>query len=210
LNAARIFCALAALASIAALAWQLRAARGGGRVDRSVAAGDPARGVRYAFTVAMLPRHKETVRLHPLEFTLGLLLHAGALPALLGAALAAAAPGAGLAVLAALRPLFALALVSGLALLARRVFSTRLRALSIPDDYLAIAATCGLLACAWRGSAPLRLAYAGALFLYLPLGKLRHAVFFFAARGDLGRRLGRRGVYPAPRIGRERAHGVPS
>jgi hypothetical protein len=205
LNAARIFCALAAVVSFAALAWQLRAARGVGRVDRSVAAGDPARCVRYAFTLAMLPRHKETVRLHPLEFALGLLLHAGAVPALLGAALAAAAPAAGLAVLGALRPLFAIALAAGLALLARRIFSARLRALSIPDDYAAIAATCGLLACAWRAPAAVVLVYAGALFLYLPLGKLRHAVFFFAARGDLGRRLGRRGVYPAPRAAEERA-----
>ena len=32
----------------------------------------------------------------------------------------------------------------------------------------------------------------------LPLGKLRHMAFFFAARADLGRRLGYRGVYPPP------------
>ena len=34
-----------------------------------------------------------------------------------------------------------------------------------------------------------------------PAGKLRHAVFFFLARVDLGRRLGWRGVYP-PAAGR--------
>ena len=38
--------------------------------------------------------------------------------------------------------------------------------------------------------------YTGLLLVYLPLGKLRHAVFFFVARGDYGRRLGFRGVYP--------------
>jgi hypothetical protein len=43
------------------------------------------------------------------------------------------------------------------------------------------------------------LIYAGVLFLYFPLGKLRHAVFFFVARADYGRRLGYRGVYPPAR-----------
>jgi hypothetical protein len=177
----------------------VRAAHSTAGVDRSVAAGDPARGARYAFTIAMLPRHKETVRLHPLEFALGLALHAGALPALIGALLAAAVPSAGLAFQHALRPLFALALGAGVVLLARRALSPALRAISIPDDYLAIAVTCGLLALAWRAPAGALMVYAGATGLYLPAGKLRHAVFFFAARGDLGRRLGRRGVYPVPR-----------
>ena len=59
---------------------------------------------------------------------------------------------------------------------------------------------------AWRGfatlpfpgpaSGALLLGYAALIFLYLPLGKLRHAVFFFVARGDYGWRLGHRGVYP--------------
>jgi hypothetical protein len=177
----------------------VRAARSATGIDRSVPAGDPARGARYAFTIAMLPRHKETVRLHPLEFALGLALHAGALTALAGALVAAAVPSAGLALLHALRPLFALALGAGLVLLARRALSPALRAISIPDDYVAIAVTCGLLALAWRAPAGGLPVYAGATCLYLPAGKLRHAVFFFAARGDLGRRLGWRGVYPAPR-----------
>jgi hypothetical protein len=37
---------------------------------------------------------------------------------------------------------------------------------------------------------------AAAFFAYVPLGKLRHAVFFFVARGDLYARLGARGVVP--------------
>ena len=34
------------------------------------------------------------------------------------------------------------------------------------------------------------------LFFYLPLGKLRHCIFFFAARFNFGGRLGCRSVYP--------------
>ncbi len=74
--------------------------------------------------------------------------------------------------------------------------------MSAPDDYIAILATCGLLALASgypidAASDVVTLIYAVLLFAYLPLGKLRHAVFFFVARGDYGRRLGRRGVYPS-------------
>ena len=93
------------------------------------------------------------------------------------------------------------AMAAGIWLLVRRVSSKPLRAISVPDDYIAIMATCGLLALAVifalasRNPTPL-LAYTSVLFVYLPLGKLRHAVFFFVARADYGRRLGYRGVYP--------------
>ena len=73
--------------------------------------------------------------------------------------------------------------------------------MSTAEDYVAILATCVLLALASLDSAgaEARLAfliYAGLLFAYLPVGKLRHAVFFFVARADYGGRLGYRGVYP--------------
>jgi len=88
--------------------------------------------------------------------------------------------------------------------LVRRTLSTDLRAMSAPDDYVAITVTCGLLALAAlmggdRDHQLTLLIYAGLFFVYFPLGKLRHAVFFFVARGNYGRRLGYRGVYPPPR-----------
>ena len=48
------------------------------------------------------------------------------------------------------------------------------------------------------GSGAIDLA-AAALFFYLPLGKLKHLVYFFAARYQLGIFYGRRGVWPARR-----------
>ena len=95
----------------------------------------------------------------------------------------------------------ALGAVAGLGLLLRRAGSPLLRKLSTPDDYLSVMATCGLLGLAafpFPGltSGAMLLGYAALVFLYLPLGKLRHAVFFFVARGDYGWRLGHRGVYP--------------
>jgi hypothetical protein len=128
-------------------------------------------------------------------------MHVGVLAAMLAetalvlhAALAGALVRLGL-------PVFAIALVAALALFVRRVVSQNLRGMSTPDDYLAVLASAGLLVLAalYGLDAGRELAFAlygTALFAYLPLGKLRHAVFFFVARGDYGRRLGFRGVWP--------------
>ena len=206
-NPAVAFVAIAALWCLAALTAQVWAARGGGRRDFSRPQGNPARGVLYNFTYAMLPWNKETARLHPGKLAVGVLLHVGVFWALARVALLTLGHEAGRTALAGGWPLGAAGLVAGLYLLVRRAAAPELRAMSAPDDYLAAGATCGLLAVAGGASLgptgeTVLLWYTGALLAYLPLGKLRHAVFFFVARADYGRRLGYRGVYP-PAVGHE-------
>jgi hypothetical protein len=208
LTPVKIFAALSILWALIALVVQVIAARGGGRKDYARRAGNPAGGVTYNFTIAMLPAHKETVRRHPVKFAIGVVMHLGVILVLLGVVLLLAWPDVGYRLMALIRPLAALALAAGAYLFVRRMFSKNLRVMSAPDDYIAILATCGLLALASfypvdAESQVVHLVYAGVLFIYLPLGKLRHAVFFFVARGDYGRRLGRRGVYPPAAAGTE-------
>jgi len=194
--------------AVGALAVQVLVTRAGSGRDFSRPAGSPRRGLLYNFTVALLPGHKETARLHPLEFVLGILLHVGSLSSILGGILLVVWPVAGYGALTLARPLAVVTLLAGLWLLVRRIAWKTLRAISVPDDYLALLATIGLLA--WTGAAPIGprnevgfLLYFGLVLLYFPLGKLRHAVFFFVARADYGRRLGYRGVYPPARAGKE-------
>ena len=192
---------LSMLWAAGALTVQVVQARGGGRQDHSRRAGSPGRGLAYNFTVAMTPAHKESVRLHPGKFAVGLLLHVGVIVALLSVVLLLVSPGVGRSALMMTRPIAACALLAGCYLLVRRMFSPTLRAMSTPDDFIAIVASCGLLVLALldpaaSGPRMALLIYTTLLFVYLPLGKLRHAVFFFVARGDFGRRLGYRGVYP--------------
>ena len=201
LTITRILVGLSIVWAAVALAVQVITARGDGRRDFSRPSGNPWRGMLYNFTVAMSPWHKETARRHPLEFVLGVVLHVGTLSSIVGLILLVTWPSAGWRWLVLVRPAVLAALLAGIWLFIRRICSKTLHAISVPDDYLAILATCGLLALA--AAAPIGLpgqlallAYGGLLFLYLPLGKLRHAVFFFVARGDYSWRLGRRGVYP--------------
>ena len=208
LASAKILVGLSILWAAAASAVQVLAARGGGRTDRAKPSGSPARGMVYNFTVAMTPAHKETVSRHPGKFAVGVVMHVGVILSLLGVVLLVVWPAAGFRLLSLVRPVAVLALAGGIYLFIRRVVSANLRAMSTPEDHIAILATCVLCALVSRGrvdaqSQVVLLGYAALLFVYLPLGKLRHAVFFFAARADYGRRLGYRGVYPPSSTGPE-------
>lgn len=86
-------------------------------------------------------------------------------------------------------------------LLLHRIRKTDLAAISVPDDYIASVMTLLLMCVAFLNeinsiSHSQLTAFAILFFIYFPLGKLRHSVFFFAARYDLGKRLGYRGTYP--------------
>jgi hypothetical protein len=198
-----------ASAVIAASAWALLGlallrskARGyGTRVLYAAPKGDPAAGVRYAFTGAMAPGAKESVREHLPSYLLGLLYHAGIFTAL---ALLATTLG-GWAWPQPLRLPIQILLgggaMAGLGLLVKRLWLPELRGLSHPDDFVANGLATVFVALAFAGPLhawPLKawLLSAILLLLYVPLGKLRHCFFFFVARRHLGAFFGRRGVFP--------------
>lgn len=174
---------------------------GGGRHDFSQRSGEPVKGMIYNFTVAMMPSHKETVRLHPVKFMAGIIMHCGAFLAM---AITVWLLMAGALPASITRPLIALlgiSLIAAVFLLIRRLTSPVLKSMSSPDDIFAIIITTSyiamvLLLCFGLVTKTVYLLFSTLFFLYLPLGKLRHALFFFVSRGDYGRRLGYRGVYP--------------
>ncbi len=192
----------ALLWSAAGLAFAWRGASAfGPRRYRSKAAADPGRGVLYAFGAGMLPGAKESVRTHLGSWGAGVLFHLGTFAAL-GILIAVLCGSAGP------RPLMmgvgALALAGaacGLGLLVKRAASPHLRAFSVPDDFLSnllttgFSAVAGLVALGLLKAADAEVA-AILLLLYLPLGKIRHCVFFFPTRFFFGTFFGRRGVLP--------------
>lgn len=186
--------AVAGLAAAVAARWR----RGTSRVaGNSVGPAWP--GILYAFGPGMNPRAKESAANHPLVYAAGVLYHVGILIAVatLGLALTHIQMPARLA--SGLAQFLLLAVAAGAGLFARRASSDLLRAISAPDDYVS-----NLLADAWLAAAalslmspettPVFLVATILLGLYAPLGKIRHCIFFFLARGEFGARLGRRGI----------------
>ena len=169
--------------------------------DLSQRRGTIGPAVRYAFTGAMSPVKKESAYLHLPTYTAGIVFHLGTFlslalfPFLLSGMSAGGDAGkviAGLLLISGL---------SGLGIFIKRASLPRLRHLSNPDDYIsnllvsfAHLATAGMLV--YEPMAPAYFLLFSLLFLYLPVGKLRHTVYFFAARYHLGFFYGWRGIWP--------------
>jgi nitrate reductase gamma subunit len=190
--------------------------------DLSEKSGDIAAGVIYSNTGAMLPQQKESAYKHLPTYTAGILFHLGSFTALLLFLLlsfdAVWIFFFKYHILSALIALFLwLSSCCGMGLIIKRLISKKLRPISNADDYLSV----GLVTlfhlfsallftifafhdffheyfthnmheyviCAYFLSAML-------LFLYLPFGKLKHAVYYFAARYHLGFFYGMRGTWP--------------
>lgn len=193
---------------IVALFVQYFLARKRGSKDYSTSAGGRLKGVIYNFTWAMAPGHKETLRLHPVKSSIGILMHVGVLVAVAYILVLAVNPQHARCCPYIFGVIPGIAALCAFYLLVRRVFTPEMRAMSSPDDYLSIMLTFGLLIAAVMHEFSLigtryLLGYAAVLFFYLPIGKLKHALFFFLARADFGARMGYRGTYPAGRNAKE-------
>ena len=203
----------AALGSIAwavvALAWS--AAQTWRRpTPRAVAApaGSAWTGLVYAFGAGMSPRAKESASHHPLVYAAGLAYHVGIASGLATLAIVLTHVAPPRVVAGALGLAMLAGAAAGLVLLVRRSTDALLRTISAPDDYAS-----NVIVDAWlvtgalavfTPSVPAFLVASIGVALYAPLGKIRHCVFFFLARGLFGARLGRRGIVRAT------VHGSPS
>jgi nitrate reductase gamma subunit len=164
-------------------------------------AGHVGKAVQYSFTKAMSPKVKESAYLHLPTYLAGIVYHIGTFLAiflfilsLFNIWLSGWMMWIAAAVLMA-------AGISGLAILVKRISKHELRSLSNPDDYISnilvtafqLVSTLALIIPAY---APVYFIVASMLLLYFPLGKLKHAVYFFAARYHLGFFYGWRNVWP--------------
>jgi len=168
----------------------------------SQAQGSAGKGLVYAFGRGMVK--KESVTLHRPTFFGGVAYHASIF--------------AGLAYLAWIvfeispapprwffRPVLFAGTVIGLILLAKRIVHPHLRKLSCPDDYFANVLVDLFLAGALVHTfvpalEPWFLGLAVFLFLYIPVGKIRHCFFFFFTRVMFGIHHGRRGCLPGSAV----------
>jgi hypothetical protein len=169
--------------------------------DYSKQMGDVKSAIAYAYTGAMSPAKKESAYLHLPTYTAGLLYHIGTFTSIFFffLFLFGVMPVGMISWIIA--GFLAVTGLSGFGILIKRMMKQELRALSNPDDYISnLLVTILQFITAYvlySGSIlPLYFVTAGIVLLYLPLGKLKHTIYFFAARYHLGFFFGWRGVWP--------------
>jgi len=176
----------------------------GRRRPHSEPEGNRWKGVAYAFGRGMLPWEKESAARHLPTYIAGMLYHGGIFAAILTVLSVAAAIPVSELILLFLRVLMAVGFLAGMGLLLKRAVKPQMRHISCPDDFAAnvlvdLFVLTGLFASRLNGAVPIFLIIAIVVFLYMPLGKIRHCFFFFYSRFLFGTYFGRRGVLPRRR-----------
>jgi nitrate reductase gamma subunit len=195
--------ALAAMAiCFASLLYHLfRVISSGEPRDFSQATGNPKAAMPYAFIGAMSPTKKESAFLHLPTYVAGMIYHMGTFLSLTIFFIILLNFNLPTSISWLLAGTFVVSGICGFGILIKRMVKSQLRQLSNADDYVAnflvsffqIITALTLLS---GTLLPLYFIMAGILFLYIPVGKLKHTVYFFAARYHLGFFFGRRNVWP--------------
>ena len=173
--------------------------------DKSPIKGNISHGIAYAFTTGMMPWAKESTRIHAIAYLRGIGFHVGIFTAL-GALLISPFWGMLPSLLSSMLIwVLTLGAFLGAAGGILRIVEHNLRGLSLPDDHFAV-----WLVTIWMAAAALALWNAGVLIpfyilsaitlAYIPLGKIRHCLYFFFSRAFFGKFFGRRAVFPHPEV----------
>jgi hypothetical protein len=180
----------------------IRLIRLGAPKDYSRKAGDLKSAIVYSFLGAMSPRKKESAYLHLPTYMAGLLYHIGTFTAIALFFLLLVNIELTGSMQWVLIGILAVSGLSGCGIFLKRITIKKLRSLSNPDDYISNLLvtvfqffTLGMLV--KESFAPIYFLCVSLLLLYLPLGKLKHSLYFFAARYHLGFFYGWRGIWPS-------------
>lgn len=172
--------------------------------DLSQAKGSILRGVVYSLTGAMSPLNKETAYLHLPTYTAGIFYHLGSFLSFVWLLIHLSRLTFPTIISRISFYLLIAASLCGLTILVKRMVSGKLRHLSTPDDYFSNVLVTGFqmlsaIALVRSSFISYSFLYAGILFLYIPVGKLRHVIYFTLSRFYLGLFYGKRGVWPPKR-----------
>ncbi|NIM57610.1 MAG: hypothetical protein GTO16_01530 [Candidatus Aminicenantes bacterium] len=159
------------------------------------------KGIFYAFGRGLLPWEKESSGKHLPSYFAGIFYHAGVFTSLFYLLALIFSLELSVLSISILRLLLILGSMGGLILLLKRILLPHIRRISCPDDFAAniIVDLFLISALVHTYSArvtPLYFMLAMVMFLYIPVGKIRHCFFFFYTRILFGLFYGRRGVLP--------------
>jgi hypothetical protein len=163
--------------------------------------GDVKKGIVYAFGKGMMPWEKESALKHLPSYIGGILYHLGILAGGFYLLVTLVPIDLPTLVLLFMRIAMVVGVISGAALLLKRILLPQMRVLSCPDDFAAniivnIFVLAALFHTFYPGITHLFFLAAVIMFLYMPLGKIRHCFFFFYIRILFGMFYGRRDIFP--------------
>jgi hypothetical protein len=171
--------------------------------DNSPIKGSLSNGLKYAFTTGMMPWAKESTRIHMIAYLRGIGFHIGVFVAIGAVIISTFWRYLPSFLTWTLFWVLTFGAILGAAGAVMRIVEHNLRGLSLPDDHFAIWLTTFFMA-----TTALALLYevfmipmyivSAITFVYIPLGKIRHCLYFFFSRLFFGKFFGRRAVLPHP------------
>ena len=193
---------------IAFLYHVIRLIRYGKPRDFSKPAGNLGNAMVYSFTGSMSPAKKESAFLHLPTYTAGVVYHLGTFLSFALFFIFVFKIGLDREIKYFLSVFLSVSVFCGIGILLKRIFSYELRELSNPDDYIS-----NILVTGFQVFTILFLYFStigyflifSLLLIHIPLGKLKHLYYFFAARYHLGLFYGWRGTWPPQKIYREKS-----
>jgi hypothetical protein len=157
------------------------------------------KGILYAFWKGILPWEKESAKNYLLSYIAGIIYHLGIFSALFYIISLIFNLFFFNFFITILRLFLITGIICGLGLLFKRIFIPQLRLLSYPDDFFSNILVNFFLIFTLLDTFTLniRILYfliTIILFIYIPIGKIRHCFFFFCSRALFGVFFGRRGI----------------
>lgn len=185
------------LVSLAVLIW--RTFSFGRRTVHAASAGKGKRGVAYALGRGMMPWEKESALMHLPTYIAGVFYHLGVFSGMFTILSLVIPFGLHTHLLQILRILMAIGILCGVSLLLKRLTVGYMRSISCADDYVSntlvnLFLVLVLLDTFVSGLRSVLFLVTIILFLYIPVGKIRHCFFFFYSRILFGLFFGRRGA----------------
>jgi hypothetical protein len=159
------------------------------------------KGIVYALGKGMMPWEKESAGKHLPTYLSGIVYHTGIFAGLLYLCMLIIPVHLDSIIVSILRIIMFAGLLCGLGLFLKRSLKKQLRRISCLDDFASNLIVDVFLGLSLSTTYTIRwkfLLYAVAIvmFLYIPVGKIRHCFFFFYSRILFGLFYGRRGVLP--------------
>jgi hypothetical protein len=163
--------------------------------------GKPIKGILYALSLGLAPWEKESAAKHLPTYIAGILYHFGIFAAIAQTTTVVFEIILTREMVIGIQILLGVGVLCGFGLLFKRLIISQMREISCPDDFISnilvnIFLVCACIHTFFQSFRSVFFLSAILLFLYMPIGKIRHCFFFFFSRVLFGRFFGRRGVLP--------------